>query len=567
MGWFNNRKILTKILVLTAISAVFIISVGYIGYWSTNSIHRISNTQDIATKELNDAHQVMEAIITIDSMVNDSAANPTPDNVAGNQKVIDKQKTVFENKIKELEAQADEQQKPMLLKVDAAYKTYIPLNEHFLNVLNSLDQTNIDIEREKAVEAMEATEDSVTALQDSAQSYVDYVLNKEVEVSNEAPVIFSHAVKVLSITILVAVIISSLTGFTVAVKGISKPIGRTVNVLQSLIKGDLNVEVKDAKRKDEVGDVARSALTFRDVLVKNRDMAEAEKLEQAKKEQRQRTVQNLINNFETTATETVSTVASASTELSQTAEHMSKVASDTNQQSVEVASASELASHNVQTVAAAAEEMAATVQEISRQIAMSNESVKEAMVKAESADQSSQELLEVSKSVGEIATLIETIAGQINLLALNATIESARAGEMGKGFAVVANEVKNLAGQTSKATEQIRSQLESVQRTAVGVAGSLGEVKEAIVKVNEGSAAIAAAVEEQAAATQEIVSNMNTATKGVEQINGGIFSIKGGTDSTTSATRQVLDAARMLSVQAEKMDTQVKTFLHDILAA
>lgn len=243
------------------------------------------------------------------------------------------------------------------------------------------------------------------------------------------------------------------------------------------------------------------------------------------------------------------------------------MAIDTNKQSAEVASASEQASHNVQSVASAAEEMAVTVQEISRQIALSNNIVLDAMEKAKVADNSSKELVEMSKSVGTIATLIEDIAGQINLLALNATIESARSGEAGKGFAVVANEVKNLATQTAKATEQIRQQLEAVQNTAAGVAGSLGQVREAIAKVSEGSAAIAAAVEEQSAATQEIVSNMNTATQGVEQINGGIFAIKGGTESTTTATRQVLDAAKMLSAQAEKMDKEVKTFLNEILAA
>lgn len=294
---------------------------------------------------------------------------------------------------------------------------------------------------------------------------------------------------------------------------------------------------------------------------------EAEQREQREKEARSQRVAQLIAEFDTNATRTVSTVASASTELSQTAEHMSQLAMDANRQSTEVASASQQASQNVQSVASAAEEMAATVQEISRQVSLSNTMVREAMQKAESADASSRELVEMSRAVGAIADLIENIAGQINLLALNATIESARSGEAGKGFAVVANEVKNLATQTAKATEQIRQQLDGVQKTAVDVADILGSVKESIGKVSESSTTIAAAVEEQSAATHEIVSNMSTATLGVEQINQGIFSIKGGTETTSASTNQVLSAAKMLSEQAEKMDSQVKSFLQQIQTA
>lgn len=294
---------------------------------------------------------------------------------------------------------------------------------------------------------------------------------------------------------------------------------------------------------------------------------EAEQREQREKEARSQRVAQLIAEFDTNATRTVSTVASASTELSQTAEHMSQLAMDANRQSTEVASASQQASQNVQSVASAAEEMAATVQEISRQVSLSSSMVREAMQKAESADASSRELVEMSRAVGAIADLIENIAGQINLLALNATIESARSGEAGKGFAVVANEVKNLATQTAKATEQIRQQLDGVQKTAVDVADILGSVKESIGKVSESSTTIAAAVEEQSAATHEIVSNMSTATLGVEQINQGIFSIKGGTETTSASTNEVLSAAKMLSEQAEKMNSEVKSFLQQIQTA
>jgi methyl-accepting chemotaxis protein len=211
--------------------------------------------------------------------------------------------------------------------------------------------------------------------------------------------------------------------------------------------------------------------------------------------------------------------------------------------------------------------MAATVREIASQVAKSTEVVTEAMQKVDAADRSSKELVKTSQSIGAITVLIESIAEQINLLALNATIESARAGEAGRGFAVVANEVKNLAAQATKATEQIRQQLSTVQEMSEQVAGELGVVKVAVDKVNEYSSTIAAAVEEQSAATNEIVSNMQTAAHGVDQINANVNSIRTSADETSESTRQVLDAAKLLSQQSEMLNLEVDTFLKGIQAA
>lgn len=363
-------------------------------------------------------------------------------------------------------------------------------------------------------------------------------------------------------------IIISMIFYVIVVQSIVSPLSDLTRMMTNVAKGDLSDEVPYKESRSEIGSIAQALDVFKNNRLETIKLEEEQKaLEERAVREKRTMLDNLAHGFEQGVQGMITSIASASTQLTQTAENMEKVAGETNQQSVEVASASEQASHNVQSVASAAEEMAATVGEISKQISLSNNIVNDAREKAEIADNSSKELVEMSKSVGAIATLIEDIAGQINLLALNATIESARSGEAGKGFAVVANEVKNLATQTAKATEQIRQQLEAVQNTAAGVAGSLGEVREAIAKVSEGSAAIAAAVEEQSAATQEIVSNMNTATQGVEQINGGIFAIKGGTDSTTTATRQVLEAARTLSGQATQMDKEVKNFLQNLLAA
>lgn len=564
---FANFKVLYKILTLVTLLLFLTGAVGFIGYNATSQVNAKSDDQDVSAKELDRAHEVLERTMEISLALREIAHDPKQEIISKHRKEQENVKDFYEKEAAFLRTSADEKQLAMLQTVEASFRNYLAITDKFLTAAGRVGAmpTEEDIYRLNTM--MEESIPANRELRRLLVEYIDYASAQSAQAAEEATQTFDSSSRDLILASLGAVALGVILGCFIAIKGIARPLGDAVGNLNALIQDDLSVEIKNADRKDEVGAVAQAAQTFKEVLIKNKAMAEAEKLEVEKKLQRQQRMAELIATFDGTATQTVATVASASTQLSQTAENMSEVASNTNQQSIEVASASEQASHNVQSVASAAEEMAATVQEISRQISMSNDIVRQAMLKAEEADNSSRELVDMSKSVGTIATLIEDIAGQINLLALNATIESARSGEAGKGFAVVANEVKNLATQTAKATEQIRQQLDAVQKTAVSVADMLGGVRESISEVSQSSAAIAAAVEEQSAATHEIVSNMNTATQGVEQINSGIFAIKGGTDSTTAATREVLDAAKVLSIQAERMDTEVKSFLSNIQSA
>lgn len=567
MKFFNDQKIMTKIFSLVVCLLVLMIALGGVSYNGLSSLDENTNQMMDQSNRVRAVNRIsielidlMYSEMAIPMMDTEGAVHTTETDLHEFNKMYDERVAILRSgatatEIKlldDLEKSVKNFRAQVAMTLDEGKKIYV---RH---------ESDDDTELKNSILKNEKNGTDIAAnLELLATEYRNGLDRQNNQATESAK---SGKATIIAMSSMVA-LFGLLFGYVLSAKGIAKPLNASVDVLKKLANNDLDVDVANANRKDEIGDVARAAEFFKDSLIKQREMVEAEKREQVLKEKRQQRVQELIQSFDANATQTVSTVAAASTQLSQTAEGMSKIADETNRQSVEVASASEQASHNVQSVASAAEEMAATVQEISRQIAISNNMVQDAMTKAEAADASSRELVDMSGAVGAIATLIEDIAGQINLLALNATIESARSGEAGKGFAVVANEVKNLATQTAKATEQIRQQLDGVQKTAVNVADVLLSVREAIGKVDETSATIAAAVEEQAAATQEIVSNMNTATQGVEQINGGIFSIKGGTDSTTAATREVLDAARMLSVQAEKMDGEVKSFLRDIQAA
>ncbi len=284
-------------------------------------------------------------------------------------------------------------------------------------------------------------------------------------------------------------------------------------------------------------------------------------------EDKKRAMTDLANSFESSVSGIIDTVGSASTELQSTAESMSTMAGEASTKSAAVATASEEASANVQVVAAAAEEMSATIDEITRQVTQSNEITKKAVVDAEHTNETVQGLAEAAQKIGEVVNLISDIAEQTNLLALNATIEAARAGEAGKGFAVVASEVKSLANQTAKATEDIATQIGSMQDATGEAVTAIEGISSTIGQINEIATTIASAVEEQSAATQEIALNVQKASKGTTEMTENISGVTEVVSQTGTTSKQVLDSASQLSQEAETLKTEVAKFLDEVRAA
>ncbi len=409
----------------------------------------------------------------------------------------------------------------------------------------------------------------------------------EVEAMMEAQTSETTWINIAASIALLLVLIGSAvySGLTIA-----RPIRRIGEVLLELANGNKTVDIPFTARGDEVGDAARAANTFRDNLVRmekmeaeqkrteavaaadkkaaeERDTAERQALAQGAERDRKAAMRKLADEFEAAVGNIIDTVSSASTELEAAAGTLTKTADTTQQLSGMVAAASEEASANVQSVASATEEMTSSISEISRQVQESSNIAREAVRQADKTDARIGELSQAAARIGDVIKLITAIAEQTNLLALNATIEAARAGEAGRGFAVVAQEVKALASQTAKATDEIGTQIAGMQTATQESVSAIKEIGGTISRISEIASTIAAAVEQQGAATQEIARNVSEAARGTTQVATNITDVNRGASETGSASAQVLTSAQSLSNESNRLKTEVGRFLHTVRAA
>jgi methyl-accepting chemotaxis protein len=349
---------------------------------------------------------------------------------------------------------------------------------------------------------------------------------------------------------------------------IVRPIKSMTQAMLRLAEGDTTGAVPDLERADEIGAMAGAVQVFKENAVEKQrlEVEQEEAQKRAEAEQRQAMLQ-LADSFEESVKGIVDGVSSAATEMQSTAEAVSHTADQTRSRAMTVASAAEEASSNVQTVASASEELAGSIQEIGRQVAQSSKMASEAAEQAEQTNGQVEGLVEAAQKIGEVVTLIQDIAEQTNLLALNATIEAARAGEAGKGFAVVASEVKSLATQTAKATEDISQQISGIQGATTGAAEAIRSIAKTVSEINGIATTIASAVEEQGSATQEIARNVQEASTGTQEVSTNIAGVTTAVDETGQSAAHMLSASGDLAKQARTLSDQVEVFLAKVRAA
>jgi methyl-accepting chemotaxis protein len=345
------------------------------------------------------------------------------------------------------------------------------------------------------------------------------------------------------------------------------PLLRTKAVVIRLAEQDYDVEIPDVGRRDEIGEMAAAIQVLKEAASARQALEAEQAAEHAARERRAAQVEQLVRAFETAASQSLRTVGAAAARLDRTAQSMSAVADTTAREASTSAAAAGQTSANVHAVAAAAEEMATSLREIAGQVARSTDIAGRAVREAEETDATVIGLTEAAQKIGDVVAMIQGIAGQTNLLALNATIEAARAGEAGKGFAVVAGEVKSLASQTARATEQVTEQIAAMQTVTAKAAQAIRGIGGTIAQMNEITTAIAAAIEEQNAATGEISRNVQQAASGTQGVTDSLAQVTAATGETGTASGEVLAAARELSREAESLSGEVGQFLGQIRQA
>ncbi len=352
-------------------------------------------------------------------------------------------------------------------------------------------------------------------------------------------------------------------------RGISRPMIAMCKAMRKLAGGDFEVVLPGLGRKDELGDMAGAVEEFKvqAVAKAERDAAAHDAQNKAAGEARRGELIRFADQFEQAVGSIVSNVSSSAVQLEAAAGTLTRTAETTQSLSGQAAGASEEACSSMQSVAAATEELSASVDEIGRQARDSNRIADGAVKQAQQTDARIGKLSRAAQEIGDVVKLITAIAEQTNLLALNATIEAARAGEAGRGFAVVASEVKSLASQTAKATDEISSHISGMQGATQESVAAIKEIGSTIGQISNIAATIATAVQQQSDATQEIARSVQSVAQGTQATADNITQVNRGATETGSASEEVLNSAQTLSAESTRLRQELDRFMANIRAA
>jgi methyl-accepting chemotaxis protein len=406
------------------------------------------------------------------------------------------------------------------------------------------------------------------AIVGDAKTIKDGIIAQKQQLALESSAIASDTERLVTMLGLGGLVFGALLAFVVG-RGISRPMVGMCKAMRELAGGNFDVVLPGLGRRDEIGEMASAVEEFKVQAVARaaREADERDTHNKAAGVQRRSELIRFADDFEMAVGSIVSNVSSSATQLEVAANTLTRTVETTQDLATRVTGASEEASANVNSVASATEQLSASVTAIGKQVQESSKIAEGAVNQAHQTNERIAKLSRAAQEIGDVVKLITAIAEQTNLLALNATIEAARAGDAGRGFAVVAAEVKSLASQTAKATDEISSQINGMQAATQESVVAIKEIGDTIGQIARIATTIASAVEQQSSATQEIARNVQSVAQGTQEVASNITQVNRGASETGSASSEVLNSAQTLSADSTKLRSELDRFMANIRAA